>query len=57
MTLKNDVSEFLKSGDIEKGDIVLLHSTIAKLYKNLKKKHKFYLQDILDIFILLSFII
>tara|TARA_B110000977_G_scaffold169100_1_gene218780 strand:+ start:22883 stop:23659 length:777 start_codon:yes stop_codon:yes gene_type:complete len=51
MTLKNDVSEFLKSGDIEKGDIVLLHSNITKLYKNLKKKHKFHLQDILDIFI------
>ena len=52
MSIKQYISDFLKNGNVFKNDIVLVHSNISKLYKELlKKKYKFNINDILEIFI------
>jgi aminoglycoside 3-N-acetyltransferase len=52
MTIKNYISNFLIEGNVNKGDIVLIHSNISELYKNLiKENFNFSLNDVLDIFL------
>ena len=38
MSISSYLTNFLESGDIHKTDIILLHSNISRLYKNLKKR-------------------
>lgn len=52
MTIKDYISRFLIDGNVNRGDIVLIHSNISELYRNLiRENFKFDLDDILDIFI------
>ena len=51
-SIKSIIFDFLSDGGLNSGDIVLLHSNISKLYKNLLKANfKFKIEDILEIII------
>ena len=52
MSISSYLTNFLESGDIHKTDIILLHSNISRLYKNLKKEnYRFSINDISDFFV------
>ena len=51
-SIKSIIFNFLSDGGLNKGDIVLIHSNISKLYKKLLKANfKFKIEDILEIII------
>ena len=52
MVISEYLNGFLKNGHVNKGDKLILHSDISKLYKDLKKKgFSFTIDDLADYFI------
>ena len=50
-TFEATICKIFKDAGLEKDDKVIFHSNIAPLYRKLKKKYKFNLQDIVEVFL------
>ena len=50
MKITTYLDNFLKSGQIFKDDIVLIHSDISQLYKIFEEKFNFDISDIADFY-------